>query len=304
MEKIKVYAELIELKAKVASVLPFLFGIEYGLYNLTQVKPGATFRLLVFITALLLINSAVDCLNNYCDYIGAKSHNYKEKTNIIGREGLSAKAVLTGTIVMVLGALILGIYLVYETDVMLLWIGLYSFCVGIFYSAGPLPLSHIPLGEFFSGTTMGFLIPLCTVGIYWGSFSGWSWQQVVALLISSMPLVFAIGSLMLVNNLCDIEEDLANGRRTLPGLIGRENSLKLLAIFYMGIYVFQITSVFLGYLPLFTLLSLLSGIVVFKGFKEIRKEPVKRAAFPFAVKNLAIVSVAQVVTFGLALLIN
>lgn len=304
MEKIKIYAELIELKAKAASVIPFLFGVEYSLYNFTPEKSGSAWRLLVFFIGLFLINSAVDSLNNYCDYVGAKSNTYRQNTNIIGREGLSSKKVLVASVVMVLCALILGIYLVYKTDEILLWLGLYSFCVGIFYSAGPLPLSHLPLGEFFSGTTMGFLIPLCTVGVFCGGFNHLSLQQVVALLISSMPLVLAIGSLMLVNNLCDIEEDVENHRHTLPSIIGRERSIKLLGAFYVCIFVFELIAAILGYVPLLTLLSIISGLVVLKGFKNIRNQPIKKVAFPFAVKNLVVVSAAFVVTFGLALLIN
>ncbi|KHS59025.1 1,4-dihydroxy-2-naphthoate prenyltransferase, partial [Listeria monocytogenes] len=50
----------------------------------------------------------------------------------------------------------LGVWLVFRTDLLVLLIGFVCFCIGILYTFGPVPLSRMPLGEIFSGVTMGF----------------------------------------------------------------------------------------------------------------------------------------------------
>ena len=83
----KVFAELIELKAKAASIFPFIMGFLYSWYHYQQVKP---MYMLLFFISMLLFNMAVDILDNYMDYHNATDvHDYKEETNIIGRENLS-----------------------------------------------------------------------------------------------------------------------------------------------------------------------------------------------------------------------
>ena len=88
---LKVFLELVEFKAKTASVLPFLIGICYSWYQFQSIHLGFV---LMFFIAMFLFNMAVDILDNYNDYHHATSvHDYKEKTNIIGRENLSLRLV-------------------------------------------------------------------------------------------------------------------------------------------------------------------------------------------------------------------
>lgn len=82
----EIFFELVELKAKTASVLPFLLGICFSWYQYGRLHVG---YVLIFI-AMFIFNMAVDILDNYNDYHHATEvHDYKEKTNIIGRENLS-----------------------------------------------------------------------------------------------------------------------------------------------------------------------------------------------------------------------
>ena len=87
---LKVFLELVEIKAKTASILPFLIGICFSYYYYNSVHLGLS---VVFFIAMLLFNMAVDALDNYNDYHHAVDKlEYKRKTNIIGREGLSPKS--------------------------------------------------------------------------------------------------------------------------------------------------------------------------------------------------------------------
>lgn len=300
-KKIKIYMELVEMKAKLASLLPFLLGALYSVYNMHELRIGDS---AILILAMLLFNMSVDMLDNYCDYKNASSeHDYREKTNIIGREDLSLKGILIAIIIFISISAVLGLYLVNKTGYMLLILGIYSFCVGIFYSAGPIPISSLPLGEFFSGTTMGFVIILITVGVNIGGFAGLDYAEVADIFIFSVPSIFAISALMLTNNLCDIEEDRINGRRTLACVMGLENSVRLLYIFY-GICIFGIiANVVLRFAPITYLIVLVATGKIFKNAKRIEEVPVKNKSFRFAVANLGMILVLQFAGFFIGLFV-
>lgn len=289
--KIGVYLELVEIKAKLASLFPFLLGLFYCEYNYGRVRFLDSIILLI---SMLLFNVSVDMLDNYCDYKNASlEHDYKTKTNIIGRENLDSKKVLLFTIIFVVISTILGIYLVSRTGLMLLGLGLYSFAVGIFYSAGPRPLSSLPVGEFFSGTTMGFIIILITIGVNLGGFSEINIDMLRNIFIFSIPSTFSIAALMLTNNLCDIDEDRINKRLTLACVIGQQNSIRLLYMFY-GIALFGVVvNVVLGIVPIVYLITLLSIVKVFSNTIKIEERPIKDEVFKFAVANLGIILVLQ-----------
>ena len=201
---LKVFLELVEIKAKTASILPFLIGICFSYYYYNSVHLGLS---VVFFVAMLLFNMAVDALDNYNDYHHAVDKlEYKRKTNIIGRENISPK-------------------LVYVTGLPLLWMGMFCFTVGIFYSSGPRPLSSLPLGEFFSGITMGFVISLICVYLNSYQIFSWHWENLAKVFLISLPNILWISNLMLANNICDYDEDERNNRHTIVHFIGVKNAL-------------------------------------------------------------------------------
>jgi len=63
----EIFFELVELKAKTASVLPFLLGICFSWYQYGRLHVG---YVLIFFIAMFIFNMAVDILDNYNDYSG------------------------------------------------------------------------------------------------------------------------------------------------------------------------------------------------------------------------------------------
>lgn len=59
---------------------------------------------------MVIFNMAVDILDNYNDYHHATEiHDYREKTNIIGREGLDLKLVFRMMMGMIIVSALIGI---------------------------------------------------------------------------------------------------------------------------------------------------------------------------------------------------
>jgi len=298
---LKVFLELVEFKAKTASVLPFLIGLCYSWYHYRSIHLGFV---LIYFLAMFLFNMAVDMLDNYNDYHHATDvHDYREKTNIIGRENLSVRLVFWLMTSMIIVSAIMGLTLAYFVGWPLFWMGLYCYLVGIFYSSGPRPLSSLPLGEFFSGFTMGFMISLICVYLNTYESFEWNFSSISSIFIIALPNTLWIANLMLANNTCDMEEDEKNKRYTLAHYLGRKGSLNLFVFFNLFAFIGIIASVLLQLAPVTVLFSLVIVPFVYKQTKLFLAKQVKRETFICAIRILAVGSAVQVLTYLLGILI-
>lgn len=295
-----VFLELVEIKAKTASILPMLLGVCMSVYYYHSFN---LINSILFFIAMLLFNMAVDMMDNYNDYNHAvDTEDYKKNTNIIGREKISPRLVLTLILIFSIIAAGIGIYLVTRVGLPLLWMGIFCFAVGILYSSGPFPMNGLPVGEFFSGFTMGFMIMLISVYINkTGSFD-WSWSNLLKIWLVALPCELWISNLMLANNICDAQEDEDNHRHTIIHFIGVQQGLNSFTTKNVIAFLAIITVVMARLAPWTMLLTLLIIPFVVKQTKLLYHEQVKKRTFPCAVKILLVGSLAQVITYGVGVL--
>ena len=295
-----VFLELVEIKAKTASILPMLLGVCMSVYYYHSFN---LINSILFFIAMLLFNMAVDMMDNYNDYNHAvDTEDYKKNTNIIGREKISPRLVLTLILIFSIMAGGIGIYLVTRVGLPLLWMGIFCFAVGILYSSGPFPMNGLPVGEFFSGFTMGFMIMLISVYINkTGSFD-WSWSNLLKIWLVALPCELWISNLMLANNICDAQEDEDNHRHTIIHFIGVQQGLNSFTTKNVIAFLAIITAVMARLAPWTMLLTLLIIPFVVKQTKLLYHEQVKKRTFPCAVKILLVGSLAQVITYGVGVL--
>lgn len=298
----KIFAELVELKAKTASIFPFLMGFLYSWYHYGQIYWG---NMLIFFISMVLFNMAVDIMDNYMDYHNATDvHDYKHETNIIGREKLSLTLVRNMMWGFIIVSALMGIYLASQTSWVILWLGMFSYAMGIFYSAGPKPLSSLPVGEVTSGVTMGIVIPLICVYLNIYDIVAFDTQLILRVGLMSLPAAFSIANLMLANNTCDVEEDVLNNRHTLVSYIGKKRAVSLFRFLVIATFIAATLGVILKIVPL-TLL-LIWGIFpkIWKNTQAYSKEQIKSKTFPLAIKNLAMIVTVEVVLFFIGVAIG
>lgn len=299
---LKIFAELVELKAKTASIFPFLMGFLYSWYHYNQIYWG---NMLIFFISMVLFNMAVDIMDNYMDYHNATDvHDYKHETNIIGRENLSLSLVRNMMWGFIIVSALMGIYLASQTSWVILWLGMFSYAMGIFYSAGPKPLSSLPVGEVTSGLTMGVVIPLICVYLNIYDIVPFDWHLIGSVTMMSLPAAFSIANLMLANNTCDIEEDILNNRHTLVSYIGKKKAVTLFQILVIATFMAATISVIFKIVPLTLLLLWAIFPKVWQNTKAYSKEQIKTKTFPLAIKNLAMVVAVQVVLFFIGALFH
>lgn len=302
---IRSFFKLVEVQTKIASMFPFLIGLLYVIYRYEHFNHLNT---VIFFISLLLIDLTTTAINNYMDYKKASSDDYRIKHNVIGQNKIPLKWVKIVIFTMLIISNGLGIWLVFRTDLVVLMVGALSFGIGIFYTFGPAPLSRMPLGELFSGLTMGFGIIFLTVhvnmfnqGIISLSLDGATvlFEANLILLteifLVSLPSVLTISNIMLANNICDLEEDIENLRYTLPYYIGKRNAVRLFNVLYILAFIILMIVILLNILPRLLLISLLSAYPVYKNVVKFNKLQSKQETFSVSIKNLVIINGAIVI---------
>ncbi|QZN93448.1 prenyltransferase [Limosilactobacillus panis] len=298
---LNVFLELVEIKAKTASVVPFLLGMGFSLYYFHSIN---WLLALIFFVAMFLFNMAVDMLDNYNDYNHAvDQQNYKQKTNIIGRENLSPHLVLGLLVIFTATAALLGLYLVYLAGWPVLWMGIFCFAIGILYSSGPHPISNLPFGELASGFTMGFMIVLLSVYLNAYQQFQWNWATLWRVFVIALPDELWISNLMLANNICDAQEDEDNHRKTIVHFIGKRNALIAFSVKNVIAFLVIVASPLLKIAPWTVILSLVIVPFTYHQNKLLVHKQIKCETFICGVKILLVGSVAQLLMYWVGILL-
>ena len=295
----KIFAELIELKAKTASIFPFILGVAYSLYHYQIANFGP---LIIYFVAMFCFNCFVDIWDNYNDYHKAvDTEDYKKNTNIIGRENLSLSLIKGLLLFFFSISLILGLIVAGLVGWPVFWLGLFCYFIGVFYSAGPKPLSSLPVGELASGLTMGYLIFLICVYINTSTVFIWNFGTLASTFLVALPSTLLIANLMLANNTCDLEEDEGNHRYTIVHYIGKKNALRWWTSAIVLAYIFIVVAVVLGLIsPLMLLMFILLPFII-KQARPYLQRQVKSETFSASVKILMGFSLLQAILMVLGL---
>lgn len=309
---INTFLKLVEIQTKLASLFPFLLGILFATYYFDSFSPINT---LLFFLSMIIFDMTTTAINNLMDYQKAKDEGYKDEVNIIGQEKLSEKLVVRLIVAMLVIAFLLGIILVFRTNIILLLIGAVCFFIGIFYTFGPVPISRMPLGEPISGLTMGFGIFFIAafVNVEPGILLSLAFEGtrfivegdmvlILSLFLVSLPTVFLIANIMLANNTCDLEQDILNHRYTLPFYIGKKRAVQLFNGLVYSSYAVVVIAIILGLLHPILLLLVVTILPMRKNLAVYNAKQVKSETFVISIKNIILFCSSEVVLLAISLL--
>jgi len=310
-----VFLEFVEIKTKVASVFPMLIGLLWSLYHYQQLNWLNT---LLFVIAVISFDMCTTAINNTMDYHKAVDVEYQQEENVLGKHDLDFKQMVVIILTLLLISILFSLVLVWRTDFALLPIGILCFLIGIFYTFGPMPLSRLPLGEVFSGVTMGFGIFFLAVYIQspsdflvtaWSLGQGvvnidWYFAETVKIFLMSIPLICLIATIMLANDICDYEQDLRNHRYTLVHYLQPKASLFLYTVLSILPWFMWLVYVILGLLPLWALLGLILALPFVKNLRRFQKQQIKSQTFINSIKNFVLFSGLYVLVLLVALWIK
>ena len=312
----KSFLKLVEIQTKTVSVISFLLGSVYVIYRFKQFDPANFF---IMFASLLCIDMATTAINNYMDFKKAniKSGFGYEKHNAIVRDNLKESTVVLILVVLLLLAAGFGLVLVLRTNIVVLLLGTLSFAIGILYSLGPIPISRTPFGEVFSGSFMGLIIPFLAVYIHVYdqnllNISLTAGQlmisanliEIVYILLVSWTAAAGIANIMLANNICDMDDDLANFRYTLPIYIGKKNALNVFRALYYSGYLAVAFLVVMRILPILSALTILTLLIVQKNIRQFFRLQSKKDTFVLAVNNFSLMGIVLILTLAVAVIFS
>lgn len=311
-----VFLKLVEIQTKLASLIPFIIGSLYALYRYENFK---VHNFVVMFISMITFDMATTAINNYYDYKKAIDSDESDfrKNNVIGANNLKESTVVASILTLLLIASAMGIALAFNTNIVVLAIGVLCFIVGIFYTFGPIPISRMPLGEIFSGFFMGGLILFLSVYIHVFDkgiidlalvdayiYLRVNFKELIYIAILTISPMVAIANIMLANNICDIEEDIINNRFTLVYYIGKKYSLVLYkSLYYIG-YLGIAIAIILRILPIYAVIVFITIKPVSKNIKVFKDKQLKSETFALAVKNFVIIHVSLIFVLGIAVILK
>lgn len=297
---IKKFLKFVEIQTKITSTFAFANTLMYMLF---LKEPINVPLMVIFCIAAFIFDLATTAINNYID-----SKDYPDMLP------LKRDRALFLIICMLAVSTVMGLYLAFKTGIVVLLLGALCFGLGIFYTFGPMPISRIPLGEVFSGIAYGMFIPFLMVyinnpdsyiildyknGVLSVHFMLW---PLISFLFFSLVNTFTTSNIMVANNTCDLEKDVAVNRHTLIFYIGQKNGVRVFATLYYLCYAAVIAMVALKILPIIALIFLLSFPLVESNIRVFRKEQIKSKTFITAIRNFIIVNTSYFIALTLSFL--
>lgn len=219
-------------------------ALEAGVFDLV--------RFVLSLIGALLLQVGANLINEYFDFKrGADEGKEAGQGMIIKNKLLTPEGVRAGAVITVGLGVLIGLFLLFNSGPLLLWIGLGGVLVVITYTAGPFPLAYNGLGEIAVFIFMG---PVMVLGAYYVMAREFS----VTPLIAGIPIGFMVAAILHANNIRDIEADRAVNKRTLAVLLGRRGANIEYIVLVGGAYVAVGVLVLLGQMPVTTLAVLIT----------------------------------------------
>ncbi|MDX8044789.1 1,4-dihydroxy-2-naphthoate polyprenyltransferase [Gracilibacillus sp. S3-1-1] len=258
------------------------------------------FRPLVFIAMLvaaMLIQAATNMFNEYYDYKrGLDNENSVGIGGTIVRDGIKPIVVKRLAFTFFGIAVLLGVYICMASSWWIALIGSICMLIGYLYTGGPIPIAYTPFGELFSGLLMGTVI----IGIsYYIQTETLTWQVIVI----SIPIAILIGSILLANNIRDLDGDKENGRKTIAILLGRKNAIYLLSTLMLISYALTAAFIIADLLPIYSIISFLSIPVARKAVQLFQANTTNVGMIP-AMATVAKLNTIYGALIGLSLLLQ
>nr|AIF07933.1 UbiA prenyltransferase (menA) [uncultured marine thaumarchaeote KM3_25_G08] len=259
---ISVWLRVIRVRFLLASVIAVMTGLAL---NWSQNGSIEYFDALLTFAGVMALHASVDLLNDYWDFkrgIDTKT----TRTKMSGGTGVLPEGLLkpssvyrAGVFFLVLGALI-GSYFVITYGILIAVILGFAILSIYFYST---KIVDSGLGEFFVAVK-GSMIVIGTFYIQSGEVN-----------IESILAGIVIGTLsslvLFIASFPDHDADKSKGRKTLVITVGKEKARKLFWIFPLFAYGVILIGVMLNYLPVLTLISLVSLPLIIKSGIGLQK---------------------------------
>ncbi len=259
---IRTWLRAIRVRYLLASVIAVSNGIALAFWKNKQIDLSDA--ILTFV-GVICLHASIDLLNDYWDYkrgidTATRRTKFSGGTGVLPENLLKPGNVYSvGLIFLLIGTLI-GMYFVMIRGIVIALLLGFAILAVYFYSTS---IVNLGLGEAFVAIK-GTLIVV-------GSYYVQTWSIGVGVVFVGIIMGILSASVLFVNSFPDYQADRSRGRRTLVILLGRQRAVKIFPWIILCTYVLIIAGIFLGYLKIYSLASLLSVPFAVRAIKRISK---------------------------------
>jgi 1,4-dihydroxy-2-naphthoate octaprenyltransferase len=194
-----------------AAIAPVMIGTAMALGDGLFHGPSA----LMALAAALFIQIGTNLANDYFDFKkGADTSDRKGPTRVVQAGLIRPEMVFGASVFFFILAALSSVYLIHRAGLPILIIAVASIISGICYTAGPLPLGYLGLGDLF---VLIFFGPVAVGGTYFTQGLELNW----AVMAAGLGPGFLSTAILAVNNLRDMDTDRRAGKLTLAVRYGR-----------------------------------------------------------------------------------
>ncbi len=207
----QVWIQAIRPKTLPASLASVIVGAA-----LSRSQPAFDYSVLsIILFTALGLQIVSNLANDLYDFKrGADTADRQGPTRVTQAGLLSVESMELGLLFSVVMVSAAGLYLVWHGGLPIFLLGIAALCCAIFYTAGPLPLAYIGLGDLFVFIFFG---PVAVTGSAYLLGSSVTLQT----LLLGCCMGSLSGAILAVNNYRDFESDRRVGKNTLAVLFGR-----------------------------------------------------------------------------------
>ncbi len=238
------------------------------------VNLGITFNVLYFVLLIIAIvcnHCALNMTDDYYDYL----HNvdvlktkeeqslYSGGSGLLVSEKISPSNMKIAFFSFYVVMLIIGLYFFIELGPIILLFGLIGFFSSYYYTAPPISFGYRGFGELAIFVNFG---PLIVIGSYYLQA-----QSIpVSIIVMSLPLGFLTFSMIMFNEIPDLNTDLTANKKTLVVLFGKNIGFILATMAIIAAYITIILSVLLNYTHKLALISLITVPLAYKAIMLLK----------------------------------
>lgn len=241
-----------------ASGIPVLLGAFAAFWRTGDLDPG---KLGLALGGVLSIHLGANLANDYfdeatgCDRLNPQPTPFSGGSRVIQAGLLTPKTVLVASVCFLTLGLAQGLWLnmaVPGNTVLVL--GIAGVACGLLYTAVPFKLSYRGMGEVLVFLAFG---PLIVAGSYACQTGG---LEVFALAVS-VPAGMLVVSILLINEILDVEWDRRAGKRTLIVALGLRRGYLLYFLVFVGAFAWMAVGMLLRVFPTLAAFAFLPAVV-------------------------------------------
>jgi len=249
-----------------ASTMSVIFGT-----MLANTIGDVEFNFLFFLAAffgMAFLHTGSNLLNDVFDFKKGIDKQVNPVSGAVVREWISPGEALKGGLLFLGVGTLIGLYLVSQVGLPILWIGLIGVLIGVLYTWGPLPLKFNALGDLAVFLNFGILGSLGAWTVQTGTLS---WTPV----IWAIPMSLLVVGILHANNWRDITADTGGGIQTAASVLGDRRSEAYYCFLLLFPFAFILLVILLswaaGLHPRMPFTFLIIFLILPKAFRLIKK---------------------------------